>query len=170
MSDQIPENMREPKPLFEARLRPRRSLSPRGFALLTWAMALIGFAHGAAFLAIGAWPIVGFMGVEWLLFWWLFRRHFLGDRRGERLRLYPDRLILETSDSRGVINAMEWQPYWLRVDLAKRPPMGNALYLTSHGRGIEIGRFLGPEERRQLAETLRAELARCRLAVSAVRG
>ena len=33
------------------------------------------------FLVIGAWPIFGFLGGEWLLFWFLFRKHHRGEDR-----------------------------------------------------------------------------------------
>src|SRR5947199_256851 len=49
--------------LFDAVLTPYRSLSPRGFAILMGAAGLIGFAFGAGFIALGAWPIFGFCGV-----------------------------------------------------------------------------------------------------------
>jgi uncharacterized membrane protein len=42
--------------------------------------------------------------------------------------------------------------------------MGNALFLSSHGQRHELGRFLSAGERASLADTLRAELARCRAA------
>jgi uncharacterized membrane protein len=161
-NEQIPDPP-EPmdRPLFEACLQPHRSLSARGFTVVVWAMAAIGFVQGMAFILIGAWPVVGFAGVEWLLFWWLFRRHFKGDLRSERVILRRDRLIVETSDAQGRMARAEWQPYWLRVVLEDREPMSNTLLLSSHGKSMEIARFLAPEERRQFAQRLRAALRGC---------
>jgi len=149
-------------PLFEVRLTPHRSLSPRGFVIISWILLLVGFAHGTLFLTIGAWPVVGFAGLEWLLFWWLFRRHFRGDASAERLSLYRDRLMLENRDAKGAVTRLDLQPYWLRVILEETSAMSSRLYLASHGRYVEVGRFLSVEERSRLAETLRQELARLR--------
>src|SRR5689334_18603488 len=88
-------------PLFEAILYPHRSLGQRGYIILGAGTALIMGAYALTFLLIGAWPIFGFIGAEWLLFWYLFSRHFRGDRRAERLRLFHDRLIVERIDGKG---------------------------------------------------------------------
>jgi len=162
MERQNPQPAADETPLFDVRLAPHRSLSPKGFAIISWIILAVGFVHGILFLVIGAWPVVGFAGLEWLLFWWLLRRHFRGDGRAERVRLFNDRLRLERRDARGRVSMVELQPYWLQVVLEKGSADSNALYLASHGKRHEIGRFLSPEERSTLAETLRWQLSRWR--------
>jgi uncharacterized membrane protein len=149
-------------PLFEALLYPHRSLSERGFLILTIGTILIVSIYGGLFLFLGAWPIFGFLGAEWLLFWWLFRTHFRGDRRAERIRLYADRLLLQQIDAKGHVAECSFEPYWLRVALHERGFEDPALLLRSHGHAVEIGAFLGPAERRQFAEQLQTVLARWR--------
>src|ERR1700748_1522277 len=73
--------------LFDAVLTPHRSLSLRGFTLLMAPAGLIGFGFGAAFILLGAWPVFGFCGVEWLLFYVFFRLNYRAARQQERLRL-----------------------------------------------------------------------------------
>ena len=150
------------RPLFEALLYPHRSLSERGFLILTIGTAAIVSIYGGLFLVLGAWPIFGFLGAEWLLFWWLVRTHFRGDRRAERIRLYPDRLLLQQIDGKGRIAESAFEPYWLQVVLHERGFEDPALLLRSHGRAVEIGAFLGASERRQFAEQLQTVLARWR--------
>ena len=162
MERQNPSPEADETPVFEVRLTPHRSLTPKGFAIISWIILMVGFVHGILFLVIGAWPVVGFAGLEWLLFWWLLRRHFKGDDRAECLRLFQDRLRLEQSDSKGRVSLVELQPYWLQVVLEQGPADSNALFLSSHGSRHEIGRFLSAEERSDLAETLRLELKRWR--------
>ena len=111
------------------------------------------------FVVIGAWPILGFIGEEWALFWFLFSKHLRGDRRTERLQLYHDRLIVESVDAKGRFAAASLQPYWLQVVLkptsrARSIETDNALYLRSHGKELEIGAFLSPAERREFAGEL----------------
>jgi uncharacterized membrane protein len=142
------------RPLYEALLYPRRSLSERGFLILTIGTAVFGAAYGAMFLVMGAWPIFGYLGAEWLLFWWLLRTHFRGDRRAERIRLYRDRLVLQQIDAKGRTAETRFEPYWLRVVLAERGFENPALLLRSHGTSVEIGTFLGAQERRDFAVEL----------------
>ena len=68
---QEPANLEQPseRPLFEALLYPHRSLSQRGFFILTIGTFVIVAAYSGLFLVLGAWPIFGFLGAEWLLFW-----------------------------------------------------------------------------------------------------
>ncbi len=152
----------EERPIFEALLYPHRSLSERGFKILIIGTLVIGGAYGALFLVLGAWPIFGFLGAEWLLLWWLFRTHFRGDRRAERIRLYPGRLLVQQIDAKGRAAEQSFEPYWLQIILTERGFENPALLLRSHGRAIEIGAFLGPAERRQFAGQLRAALQRWR--------
>jgi len=152
------------RPIFEALLYPHRSLSERGFLILTIGTVAIISIYGTLFLILGAWPIFGFLGAEWLLFWWLFRTHFRGDRRAERIRLYPDRLLLQQIDPKGNVAERSFEPYWLQVILHERGFENPALLLRSHGQVVEIGAFLGAAERRQFAEQLQTVLARWRTA------
>ncbi|GAB2177850.1 DUF2244 domain-containing protein [Dongia sp. agr-C8] len=152
----------EGHPVFEALLYPHRSLGRKGYAFLIAGTAAIVFLYGLVFLAIGAWPIFGFLGGEWLLFWFLFRRHHSGDDRAERIRLYADRLVFERYDRRGGHTTEQLQPYWLNVILERAEEPDNTLYLRSHGRSIQVGAFLSGQERRELADELRAVLARHR--------
>ncbi|MBI2256085.1 MAG: DUF2244 domain-containing protein [Proteobacteria bacterium] len=148
--------------VFEAILYPHRSLGRRGYLILGLGTALIMGAYAFTFLLIGAWPIFGFIGAEWLLFWYLFSRHFRGDRRAERLRLFHDRLIVERIDAKGRFSAFSLQPYWLQVVLTRAADVDNALFLRSHGKQIEIGAFLSENERRDFAGELTRVLDRHR--------
>lgn len=151
-------------PLFQALLHPHRSLPVRGYLILTIGTAAIAALYGALFLVIGAWPIFGFIGAEWLLFWWLLRTHLKGDRRAERIRLFRDRLVLEQIDAKGRVAACSFEPYWLQIVLHERGFENPALLLRSHGKSVEIGAFLGAQERRQFADELTQVLARWRTA------
>ncbi|MBL8709536.1 MAG: DUF2244 domain-containing protein [Rhodospirillaceae bacterium] len=148
--------------MFEAILYPHRSLGRRGYTILIGGTALIMGVYALTFLILGAWPIFGFIGAEWLLFWYLFSRHLRGDRRTERLRLYADRLVVEKVDAKGRFSAVSLQPYWLRVILERGEAVDSSLYLGSHGRAIEIGAFLSAPERRDFAAELARVLARHR--------
>ena len=148
--------------LFDAILTPYRSLSPRGFAILMGSAALIGFGFGAAFIALGAWPIFGFCGAEWLLFYFCFRLNYRAARLQERIRMTPEVLTVERKDPRGRIQSWSFQSYWLRIEMDDPPEHESQLALASHGRRLTIGSFLSPPERLELALALKAALAGAR--------
>ncbi len=148
--------------LFDAVLTPYRSLSPRGFAILMATAGLIGFAFGASFIALGAWPIFGFCGVEWLLFYVFFRLNYRAAQLQERIRMTPEVVTIERKDPRGRVQSWSFQPYWLRVEMDDPPAHESQLTLASHGRRLTIGSFLAPAERYELALALRAALAGAR--------
>ena len=148
--------------LFDAILTPYRSLSPRGFAILMGTAGLIGFAFGAGFIALGAWPIFGFCGLEWLLFYVFFRLNYRAARLQERIRMTAQAVTVERKDPRGRVQSWSFQPYWLRVELDDPPAHESQLARASHGRRLTIGTFLSPVERQELARALRAALAGAR--------
>ena len=145
--------------LFDAVLTPYRSLSPRGFAILMATAGIIGFAFGASFIALGAWPIFGFCGAEWLLFYLFFRLNYRAARLQERIRMTHEVVTIERRDPRGRVQNWSFQPYWLRIEMDDPPEHESQLSLTSHGKRLTIGRFLSPPERHELAQALRAALA-----------
>lgn len=150
------------RPVFEALLYPHRSLGRKGYVILLAGTALIVFLYGLVFLVMGAWPIFGFLGGEWLLFWYLFTHHHRGNARSERIRLYADHLLFERRDAKGAVVTERLQPYWLNVILERADEPDNVLYLRSHGRSILVGDFLSPDERRDLARELKDVLERNR--------
>ena len=56
----------QPK-LFSARLTPHRSLNRTGFLVLMAFLVAVSFAAGVAFLLMGAWPVLGFFGLDVLV-------------------------------------------------------------------------------------------------------
>lgn len=147
--------------VFEAELRPHRSLGPRGFLLLMGLVIAVNFAAGMAFLLLGAWPVLAFCGLDVLLVWLAFRYSYRQARAREYLRLDAGGLTIRRTDMRGRESVIRLQPYWLRVDCAEEDETAR-IRLCSHGRATAVGDFLGPPERRELAEALREALWRWR--------
>lgn len=148
---------------FDAVLQPHRSLSPFGFKLLMMLAAASLFAVGLLFWAIGAWPVIGFCGLEFVLLYGAFRLNYRAARAHERLRLSDEGLELRRVRPNGTLAGV-WrvQPNWLRIDIDNPPEHDSQLTLTSHGRRIVVGSFLTPEERLDLARALGKALDRWR--------
>lgn len=154
----------DPTPLLDLELRPHRSLPPAGFALLMAVLGGVGFVTGVLFLAIGAWPVFGFLGLDVLGLYLAFRISYARARTtADRVRLSADALTLDRVRPRQPVRRWSFQPYWLRVVLDEGTANGRPrLVLTSHGRRVEIGAFLGPDERARVAGVLGEALRRYR--------
>ena len=149
----------EDRVVFDAVLTPNRSLSPRGFVVLMCGICAISFTAGLFFFLVGAWPVVGFMGLDVLLIYLAFRINYRRGRMYETLRLTPRRLAVRRVDSWGEARQWSFQPAWLQVLMDEPPGDDSRLILRSHGRSLAIGGFLTLEERVDLARTLRAAIA-----------
>ncbi len=146
---------------FEAVLYPHRSLPPQGFMLLMLLLGAVSFAAGVSFVLLGAWPILGYFGLDVLLVYLAFRASYRSARMHEWVRLTEDTLTVERVGRRGERRRWQFQPFWLRVVLEERNET-NRLVLTSHGRELVVGGFLAPAERRNLAVALKEALNRWR--------
>jgi uncharacterized membrane protein len=150
-----------PEP-FRALLTPHRSLGPRGFLILMVALGGISFATGVLFLAIGAWPVLGFFGLDVLLVYVAFRLNYRSGRLYEVLDLTPARLVLTRVHPSGRQEQHECNPYWARVNLREWPNGRTALSVVSRGTELAFGAFLTDDERRDLASALREALLEAR--------
>jgi uncharacterized membrane protein len=146
-------------PFFERVLLPHRSLALRNFRLLMGLLGLISFAAGVGFVAIGAWPVIGFFGLDVALVYLAFRLNYRTARQSETIRLADDMFTVERISVRGDRRNWRFQPFWVRVILEERPDESNRLLVASHGRSLVIGDFVPPATRRELAQALRDSLA-----------
>jgi uncharacterized membrane protein len=141
---------------FATSLSPHRSLSLEGFKWLMRAVIAANLVIGLPLFLLGAWPVFGFMGLDVLLLWFLFKRNYLDARRSETLVLTDRELIVDRVAPDGEREESRLDAYWLRIEAGER------LVLASRGNRVVIGRFLSTEERLHLAEQLKAALARMR--------
>jgi uncharacterized membrane protein len=149
-----------PQPeLFSALLTPHRSLNRTGFLVLMAFVCAISFAAGLAFLLMGAWPVLGFFGLDVLAIYWAFRINFRSARASEEITMTPSELRVRRVSHRG--HVVEWvlNPLWVRLDQKGDAEFGiERLYLVSRGRQVSIGSFLGPDEKSSFAKALLAAL------------
>ena len=160
MSEQ-PTPTQEPA-AFRAVLHPHRSLGPHGFLLLMLGVGAVSFITGVAFLVIGAWPVMGFFGLDVALIYIAFRLNYRSGRQYELIELTPELLKVTRVQPSGASSALELNPYWAQVRLEQGKDGRTDLRLASHGRQWAIGRFLTDDERRELAGVLSGALAMAR--------
>ena len=133
---------------LEAVLYPYRSLSRRGFILFMAALAAASLIAGVTCLAVGAWPIFGFFGLDVALVYVAFRVNYRSARQYERVRLTERSLTVERVSARGRSRRWRFEPYWIRVVFDETDET-NSLALASHGRTLVLGSFLAPDMRRE---------------------
>jgi len=150
------------QPFFERVLAPHRSLRERNFRLLMAVLGLVSLAAGIGFVSIGAWPVIGFFGIDVGLVYLAFRLNYRSARQSEILRLTNDVFSVERVGVRGEHRKWSFQAFWLRVTLEERDDTSNRLLIASHGRSLAIADFAPPNTRRELAATLSDVLGRWR--------
>ena len=143
---------------FDAVLYPNRSLGSGGFVILMLAIALVSGTIGAGFVLAGAWPVTGFLVLDVLLLYLAFRWNRREGRRAELIRLDGDGLTVRRIEPDGRQRQWRFEPHWVQVSIDQPVRPDSQLVLSSHGRRLVIGAFLGVEERAQVARALRAAL------------
>jgi uncharacterized membrane protein len=149
--------------LFSATLTPHRSLGRTGFVLLMAAIGAVSFIAGIVFLIAGAWPVMGFFGLDVALIYWAFRANYRAARAYEQVTVTASELTLRKVTQWG--KATEWtlNPLWVRLDRETHPEFGvQKLFLVSRGQRLPIGAFLGPDEKESFAAALLAALGEAR--------
>ena len=144
--------------LFNAVLQPNSSLKPRGFLILMIAIVAVSGVAGIAFMLIGAWPVLGFFGLDLALIYFAFKANYRWASLQETVRLKKDSLIIERISPSGKLQRWRFQPYWLKVYIDTPVKHDSQLVLSSHGKCLKIGEFLAPEERVELANALKGAL------------
>lgn len=151
------------KAIYAVRLRPYRSMSrPQANALIVIVSVAI-CAVSLPFFFMGAWPIVGFLGLDALGVWLAFELSFRAARAYEDVRLTSLELQLAKVSARGDHREWRFNPAWVRLDWREHEEFGvQRLALVSHGRSVEFGSFLGPDQKAEVASELSHALARAR--------
>jgi len=147
---------------FDVVLRPNPPLGPRALLLILIAVGAINFAFGISFMLRGAWPIAPFMGADVALLAWAFRSSRRAAARREHVTLTSSELRVARHPVRGAITEIALNPYWMRVSLEDDVQPARKLTLSSHGKSIQLGAFLAPQDRASLAEALKAALRAAR--------
>jgi uncharacterized membrane protein len=146
--------MQQAAPAFDFRLRPHRSLGPRGFLVLMALIGSISFITGLLFMLQGAWPVFGFLGLDVALIWFGFRQNFRAARAEERLFIQGDELVVTRQHASGRRQIWRFPAYWARFDVTPHHSGDNVLCVASHGNYLPIAGFLSADERVALADAM----------------
>jgi uncharacterized membrane protein len=149
--------------LFSALLTPHRSLSASGFFLVMLAIGAISFAGGLVVVAVGAWPVVGFLGLDVALIYWAFRANYRAAAAFEEVTVTASELKLRKVSHRGEVAEWILNPLWVRLDRETHAEFGiTRLFLVTRGKKVAVASFLGPKEKESFAAALLDALAEAR--------
>src|SRR3979411_705703 len=141
--------------LFCALITPHRSLGGAGFLWVVAAIGGVSFAAGIVFLILGAWPVVGFFGLDVVLIYWAFRINYRAARAYEEVMVTASELRVRKVSHRGRVAEWSLNPLWVRTHRDTHEEFGiERLFLVSRGRKLPIGGFMGPAAKDRLSGAL----------------
>ena len=136
--------------LFE--LRPNASMTNRQYVGLCIWVSVFLIIISLRFLIIGAWMIVPFTILDTLFVIIILRIVRNSNNRIEEIHCSSDQLIIYRGKGRSL---QQWQfnPYWAKVIIKKNPHpwYPSRLLIRSHGKSVELGKYLTEEEKEKLA-------------------
>jgi len=150
-------------PLFAVQLSPHRAMNRQGIRWVIALTAVLAAIPGLTFYAMGAWPIMGFMGLDVLLLYWALSHSLRDGDAFEIVTLWPDRLHVRRVSARGRETEESFNPFFVRF-VVDRDHEGKVtgLRITTREKQIEIGSFLNADDKARFAGMFGPELARAK--------
>ena len=135
---------------FSLVARRNNSLGPGGRRGVFAFIFVVSVGIAAAFAVLGAWLILPFAGLEMLVLYLAFRYVDRHAADYELIAIDGDRVEVESFEG-GRRRRHEFNRQWARLVVVGD---GERVALRSHGRELEIGRFVGAERRLEIAREL----------------
>jgi uncharacterized membrane protein len=139
---------------LDAVLEPPRSLSTRGLNRVMLMLGAFSAVFSLGFLLMGAWPIVGFLGVEILALWLVFQWSFRAQTARTYVRVTADEVDVRKVDGWGRERRASMASHFARVEFDRTATGPNALRLATSRSAYPLGEFLTPRERETFARRL----------------
>ncbi len=138
-------------------------MGSRGLRIVVATMAIAATIPAIAFYSLGAWPIIGFLGVDVLLVWWALSASVRDGRRYEQVTLWPDQLEFKQVDGAGKESLQRFSPHAVKLvidrDFNERT---TGLHLRTPDNDIVLGAFLNADEKSSFAKAFGTALKRAR--------
>jgi uncharacterized membrane protein len=147
---------------LDAVLEPPRSLSPRGFSRVMLGLGALSLVVGLIFLLTGAYPVVGFMGLEILALWLVFKASFRAQSARTYVQVTAEAVTVRKVDGWGRERRANLPSHFARVEFDRAAHGADALRLAASDKAYPLGEFLTPRERESFARRLAAALSEAR--------
>ncbi len=147
-------------PVFSALLTPHRSLDHSGIHIVVGFYAALALIPGLFFFFNGAWPVVGFLGLDALALWWALRVSLKSGRAYEEVTLWCDALQVRHVTAKGKERIYNFNPFWVRLNVIRDlEDRVTSIVLSTHQKSLEIGAFLNPDDKASFAASFRRALS-----------
>ncbi|ACP27215.1 putative integral membrane protein [Sinorhizobium fredii NGR234] len=151
------------EPIFAAELTPHRSLGFRGFKILLMAAGAMSALHVFVFLVIGAWPIVFFFGLDFVLLFGAFWLSYHSARAREEVSVSRTDVSVKKFAPSGRMTELRFNPFWARFSIKRHQEIGIvSMKISGGGRQTDIGSFLNRDDRETFAVAFSRALATAR--------
>lgn len=148
------------KLIFRALLTPHRSLGRTGIFIVMAIFAGSMMVPAIVFLSLGAWPIFGFLGLDFAgvaLAFWLNSRQA---RAHELVSVSRTRLDIDQVTPSGKARHHRFNPFRAKFAVSRHSEIGiTAMQVLGEGRAVRIGSFLNPDDRESFASAFGHALA-----------
>jgi uncharacterized membrane protein len=149
--------------IFSATLVPYRSLGRRGFLLLMSAICGLWVLSGVYFWLHGAWPVLGFGGLDILALYVAFKLNYRAARAYEEVSVSRAEIVIRKVAPSGRALEFRFNPQWVRLEVEEAEDEGIVrIALRARDRRIGVGAFLNPDDRRSFARAFGAALSAAR--------
>lgn len=138
--------------------RRHSSLSPAGRVLVLGSLAIVTVAISLGFAIHGAWPVVPFAGAECLALYLVYQWLTQHQSDYQCVTFDGEKLVVETREA-GRTRRSEFSQAWAQVVVENAADGKPSVFIRSHGRTVEIGRWLSGEARIEVARRLQRLLA-----------
>ncbi len=150
-------------PIFAASLTPYRALSRRGIRVVIAIAAVLASIPGLVFFTLGAWPVVGFLGLDLLALWWAMSANLRSGNAFEEVTLWRHALELRHVTPKGLERRHSLNPFWVRLVVDRDDEERvTRIVLRNRGQDIELGAFLNPDDKASFAIVFGKALAEAR--------
>lgn len=128
------------------------------------ALGLLAFTIGLGFFLMGAWPVIGFLGLELLVVWGAFKLNYRAAQRRQTLTADTENFEVANTYPNGTTESQTVSTAWAKLSVTpSEEPAPNArirkqVSIASHGVHVPIGEFLHPAETAGLAREVQGML------------
>lgn len=148
-------------PVFSAELHPYRSLGRNGHRIFFLIAGALSLAHMAVFMLSGAWPVVMFFGVDFLILFGAFWLNNRAAKAREVVSLSRTNISIRKISPSGRETEHMFNPFWARFLVSRKAKIGiTAMHVRGNGRETDVGTFLPLDDRERFASAFSGALAR----------